>query len=117
MQKKVNEAKDPKEDTKAQTDLDPEKEKEEETFAPAISWSAVRLLPMLSVIPKLKTHQIDFGNAFTQAHLDKPVHLDSPEGFVCKDKSMTDGGCVKSKRNLCGGCFGPALWRQRVQGI
>lgn len=98
-----------------QKKVNKKEEVKEEAFAPAIAWSAVRLVLMLSITLKLKTHQIDFSNAFTKAKSDKLACMDLPERFTPKDGSPAKSACSKLKHNLCESCIGPALWCKKVK--
>ena len=56
-------------------------ETEQETFAPVVSWSTVRLFLVLSLTLAWQTCTIDFSSAFVQAPLTDPVWIHLPRGF------------------------------------
>ena len=51
-----------------------------DTFAPVVEWSTVRMLFSLGVINDWKTASIDFKSAFTQAQLPEPIYFELPPG-------------------------------------
>jgi len=63
-----------------------------ETYAPVVNWSTVRLTLILSLLHGLKSRQVDFVQAFTQAPLDCPVYLEIPAGYHVKDGNLTFAG-------------------------
>jgi hypothetical protein len=52
-----------------------------ETYAPVISWSTVCLILLLTSLLNLKSHQVDYTQAFPQATLDDPVYMHMPQGW------------------------------------
>ena len=42
-----------------------------DTYAPVVSWTAICLMSILSMLLDLKTKQVDYANAFVQATLQK----------------------------------------------
>lgn len=57
----------------------------DQTYAPVVDWSTLRLLFTLSVAKGYETRQIDFRNAFVQSDLPEPIYLEFPPG-VAPDK-------------------------------
>ncbi|CAJ1937225.1 unnamed protein product [Cylindrotheca closterium] len=55
---------------------------DENTFAPTVAWSTVRLFLVLCLILGWATISVDFSNAFVQSKLDKPKWVHLPRGFV-----------------------------------
>ena len=55
-----------------------------DTYAPVISWTTVRILLILSVLLNLKTHQVDYVQAFPQASLpeDETIFMEIPDGYT-----------------------------------
>ena len=73
-----------------------------ETYAPVISWSTVRLLLLLSQLHGMHTRQVDYVQAFPQADLDDDVYMDLPA-----EHDQVPGGdnrkyCLKLHKNLYG---------------
>ena len=89
-------------------DLEDENEVED-TFAPTVAWSTVRLFLVLSMILGWTTASVDFSNAFVQAKLDKPKWMHIPRGFVSK---LGPGTCLELKKSIYGGKSAPALWNK-----
>jgi hypothetical protein len=46
-----------------------------ETYAPVVNWSTIRLVLLMSTILNLKTRQVDYTQAFSQADLADPVFM------------------------------------------
>lgn len=63
-----------------------------ETYAPIANWSTVRLTMILSILKGFKCHQVDFVQAFTQAPLDCPVHMEIPAGYTVQDEQLVFAG-------------------------
>ena len=53
----------------------------DETCAPVANWSSVRLLLTLVTAMNWHSVQIDYVQAFPQAHVEKPMYLKIPIGF------------------------------------
>jgi hypothetical protein len=53
-----------------------------DTYAPVISWRTVRLTLVLSLLSGLKSRQVDYVSAYTQAPLDCELFLNIPPGFT-----------------------------------
>ena len=52
----------------------------EDTFAPVVAWSTVRMFLTLAMILGWYTCSIDFGQAYCHDSLDKPVFCELPVG-------------------------------------
>jgi len=53
-----------------------------DTYAPVIDWRTVRLTLILSLLSGLKSRQVDYVSAYTQAPLDCELYMNIPPGFV-----------------------------------
>ena len=82
-------------------------ETSEETYAPVVAWSSVRLFLVLSITLGWQTCSIDFSNAFVQATLNKSVWIHLPRGFVSKQGRNT---CLRLNKSLYGLSVAPRLW-------
>ena len=51
------------------------------TYAPVVSWLAVRLMFILSIVEDWYSESIDFTLAFPQAPLEKPIFMEFPVGM------------------------------------
>ena len=52
-----------------------------ETFAPVVGHSSLRLLFAISAVKKLKIHHLDVNTAFLNGDLREEIFLELPEGF------------------------------------
>ena len=71
-----------------------------ETYAPVVSWYAIRLFMTLSIINKWHTRQIDFVLAYPQAPIEQPIYMKLPPGIGPKD--MTKEYVLKLRKNIYG---------------
>jgi hypothetical protein len=64
-------------------DFQVEGEDYDEKYAPVVPWSTVRLLLSIAASQGLATRQVDFSNAFVQAHLKEsnPIYVKAPPTF------------------------------------
>jgi Reverse transcriptase (RNA-dependent DNA polymerase) len=79
----------------------------EDTFAPVVMWSTIRLLLFFVLTLGLKTRCIDFSNAFVQAKVDDPIYIHLPRGFHSSADSNT---CLRLEKSLYGIAQAPRLW-------
>ena len=86
----------------------------QETFAPVVAWSTVRLFLVLSLTLKWKTCTIDFSSAFVQAPLNDPVWIHLPRGFRPESDSKTTV-CLRLLKSLYGLSVAPRLWYQHLR--
>jgi hypothetical protein len=86
----------------------------QETFAPVVAWSTVRLFLALSLTLKWETCTIDFSSAFVQAPLNDPVWIHLPRGFQPEsdDRSTV---CLRLLKSLYGLSVAPRLWYQHLR--
>lgn len=54
----------------------------EETFAPVIQYSAVRLLLAIAVERKLEARHIDIRTAYLNSEVDEEIYVHQPKGFI-----------------------------------
>jgi hypothetical protein len=59
-----------------------------ETYAPVVNWHTVRLVLILSLLADLKSRQIDYVNAFTQAPADCDIFMSIPPGFIVENNTL-----------------------------
>jgi hypothetical protein len=82
-----------------------------ETYAPVVAWTTVRMMMVMAATLNLKTTQIDFSNAFVQADLQESVYIELPTGFG----SPTSGDYVlKLNKSLYGLCQAPKSWFDKL---
>ena len=84
---------------------------EQDTFAPVVAWSSVRLFLILSMTLGWTTCSIDFSNAFVQAELSEPVWIHLPRGF---QSSLPGKTCLRLKRSQYGLSVAPRLWHEHL---
>ena len=58
------------------------------TYAPVVSWRTVRLSLILSLLSGLKSRQVDYVSAYTQAPLDCKLYMNIPPGFIVKNGTL-----------------------------
>ena len=70
------------------------------TYAPVVYWRTVRLALILSLLGNLKSRQIDYVNAYTQAPADCDIFMAIPAGFsVTNDGSTLEFSRTPSTKN------------------
>jgi transposase InsO family protein len=69
----------------------------EETYAPVISFSALRTLIALAVSNRLEIEQIDIETAYLNGVIDKTVYLEQPEGFDSPEYPRSRYVCLLRK--------------------
>lgn len=85
-----------------------------ETFAPVVEWSTVRMLFSLGLVHDWKTASIDFSNAFTQAVLPEPIYLEVPTGLAKGNPQLRDQ-VMKIKTSLYGDRRAANLWYAKLR--
>jgi len=58
------------------------------TYAPVVTWSTTRLILILSLVTGMKSRQIDYIQAYTQAPVDCEVYMHIPAQFIVKDGTL-----------------------------
>ena len=76
-----------------------------DTYAPVVAFSTVRLFLITSLMLGWPSCSIDFSNAFIQAKRDTPLYMHLPRGFKSKP-----GHILKLIRSLYGAKDAPKLW-------
>jgi len=59
-----------------------------ETYAPVVTWSTTRLILILSLITGMKSRQIDYIQAYTQAPVDCEVYMHIPAQFIVHNNTL-----------------------------
>lgn len=59
-----------------------------ETYNPVVSWSTICLILLLAFISGLKTHQVDYTQAFPHTPLDDPVFMRMPQGWFIDEHGI-----------------------------
>ena len=71
------------------------------SFVPVVERTTIRMLFLLSIIEEWSMASIDFKNAFAQATLRKPIHLELLPGYVQANPGAKDR-VMKIKKSLYG---------------
>jgi Reverse transcriptase (RNA-dependent DNA polymerase) len=91
-----------------------------ETYAPVVEWSTIRLLLTLAVTRNLCTTQIDFKNAFVQSDLPGPIYVELPPGGYRSHPDNT-GMILEVNKSFYGDRRAPKLWymylRKKLENI
>jgi Reverse transcriptase (RNA-dependent DNA polymerase) len=85
-----------------------------ETYAPVMEWSTIRLLLTLAVTHNLCTTQIDFKNAFVQSDLPAPIYVELPPGGYCSHPDNA-GMILEVIKSLYGDRRAPKLWHMYLR--
>jgi hypothetical protein len=85
-----------------------------ETFAPVVDWSTVRMLFALSLVNNWESASIDFKNAFVQAQLPSPIYLELPPGYQRNNPQLSDH-VMKIKTSLYGDRRAANLWYNKLR--
>jgi hypothetical protein len=97
-------------------DFQVEGEDYDEKYAPVVPWSTVRLLLSIAASQGLATRQVDFSNAFVQAHLNesKPIYVQTPATFY---SDIGDKTVLKLNRSLYGLVQAPLYWANHLRDV
>jgi Reverse transcriptase (RNA-dependent DNA polymerase) len=69
----------------------------EETFAPVVKFTSIRILLARVTHFSLELHQMDVVTAFINGDLDEIIHMEQPEGFVkVEDTDIQNVDCAES---------------------
>lgn len=85
-----------------------------ETFAPVVEWSTVRMLFTLGVMHDWKSASIDFRSAFTQGQLPQPIYLELPPGYQKANPHLADK-VMKITTSLYGEQRAANLWYNKIR--
>ena len=81
----------------------------DDTFAPVVAWSTIRMVLVLAVTQDRPLIFVDFSNAFIQAKLNTPVWIHLPRGYKSTKNNPT---CLHLKKSLYGLAVAPKLWSE-----
>ena len=82
-----------------------------ETYAPVVTWFAIRLLLIIVLILGLASKQIDFVMAYPQAPIEMDMFMELPTGIVTKFGNSKDY-VLKLLRNLYGQKQAGRVWNE-----
>ena len=86
----------------------------DETFAPVVSYTALRVLLSIAAKRGWKAIQIDVSNAYLNADLSKPIYMEQPQGFVVPGKEHMV--CIL-KKGLYGLKQAGRMWNQKLSAL
>lgn len=81
----------------------------DETYAPALAWSTIRLFLILTIINNWKSRQIDFVLAYPQAPVPRPTYMELPQGIIFPGLDRKKH-CLEILRNVYGGKDAGRTW-------
>ena len=82
---------------------------ETETFAPALTWTVIRLFLTLSILFQWESRQVDFVLAYPQADIPRPTYMELPRGIDIPglDRALH---VLKVLKNIYGGKDAGRTW-------
>ena len=83
----------------------------DDTFAPVVAWSTIRMVLVFAVTQDWPLICVDFSNAFVQAKLNSPVWIHLPRGYKSTISYPT---CLCLKKSLYGLAVAPKLWSEML---
>jgi Reverse transcriptase (RNA-dependent DNA polymerase) len=86
-----------------------------ETYAPIVTWAAIRLVLILVLMYKWYTVQIDFVLAYPQADVEYDFFMKIPKGFEIDGKTRSTH-VLKLVKNLYGQKQARRVWNQHLHG-
>jgi len=97
-----------------------------ETYAPVVQWSTVRLALILSTLGDLKSRQVDYVQAYTQANIDCDLYMAVPAGFIVQDNKLVfveglrtkdhpNDHVLKLKKNMYGLRQAGHIWFEKLR--
>jgi Reverse transcriptase (RNA-dependent DNA polymerase) len=84
-----------------------------ETYAPVVTWAAIRLILVLVIIYSWHTLQIDFVLAYPQADVECDLYMKIPKGFIIQGVSGKTHA-LKLIKNLYGQKQAGQVWNQHL---
>jgi hypothetical protein len=81
----------------------------DQTYAPALSWSTIRLFLILTIINHWKSRQIDFVLAYPQAPVPRPTYMELPKGINFPGLQRNKH-CLEILKNVYGGKDAGRTW-------
>ena len=87
-----------------------------ETYAPVVTWAAIRLLLVLSIICGWESVQIDFVLAYPQAPVECDLYMRIPKGFTIQGVTR-ETHALKLLQNLYGQKQAGRVWNQHLHQI
>ena len=86
----------------------------DQTYAPVVSWTSIRLLLALVAMKGWHTQQIDYVLAFPQAPVEKEIYMKIPKGFEV-DSDDPNEYVLKLHRNVYGQKQAGRVWNKYLE--
>lgn len=83
-----------------------------ETFSLVVTWAAIQMILILSIIHDWHTCQVDFVLAYPQADPETDLYMNIPRSFKCKGKTDKKSHVLKLLKNLYGDKASRRNWNQ-----
>lgn len=83
----------------------------DDTYAPVVRFTSIRLLVALAAENGWFMHQMDVTTAFLNGDLDKEIYMVQPEGYAAPG---TEGKVLKLKKALYGLKQAPRQWNKKI---
>jgi hypothetical protein len=83
---------------------------------PVVSWSTIRLFPVVATINKWYTIKIDFIMAYTQAPIARPTYMELPPGVTWKGMHKRTQ-CLKILKSIYGGKDSRRAWYLYLKNV
>jgi Reverse transcriptase (RNA-dependent DNA polymerase) len=84
-----------------------------ETYAPVVTWAAIRIILVLVLMYDWHTKQIDFVLAYPQANVECDIYMKIPRDFAIEGKTR-DTHVLKLVKNLYGQKQAGRVWNQHL---
>ena len=83
-----------------------------ETYAPVVSWQALRLFFIHSILKGWHSKQMDFVLAYPHAPAEVPLYMCFPKGYEFKDRISEDTHVLKLTKNIYGQNQAGRVWNK-----
>ena len=83
-----------------------------DTYSPVVTWFAIRLFLVISVVRGWHRRQIDFVLAYPQADVECEMYMEIPKGFEFEENSKSH--VLKLVKNLYGARQGGLVWNRFI---
>jgi hypothetical protein len=66
-----------------------------ETYAPVVTWFAIRLMIIFGIIFRWALRQVDFVMAYPQAPIEMDIYMELPQGILTALRSKASRSCLE----------------------
>ena len=85
-----------------------------DTFAPVVKFTSIRLLLAFGAYYDLEIHQLDVKTAFLNGNLEENIYMEQPEGFAVKGKEHL---VCKLNKSIYGLKQASRQWYQKIDSV